>query len=237
MAVDFDAVLQSFYRAPRVADALAAFDEFLLERPPNLTKLFAFAHMARVSPAFRSGLSSRASPIVAAVLRGFDDPAFPRVGDGPPGPEELDLLWTEFFVTGDLASVRRLIGVLDEPDLVRERLTAWLQHIGIGPEGGTEFMKYLPLLQRLAIPVVFSESRIEGPVDLDLTVAVTARNGQLKFDELPFTLSQAELVRIAAKGAAIWSLRALAPHHERIAALCRDEAKEPGGAARALLAR
>lgn len=133
--------------------------------------------------------------------------------------------------------MRRIVAVLDEPDLVRERLTSWLQHIGIGPEGGTEFMKYLPLFQRVAFPIVFSESRVDGPVDLDLTVAITARNGQLQFTELPFELTKPEQIRIAAKGAAVWSLRGIGARHEVIAQVCAEESTKPGGAARLLLSR
>lgn len=229
---NFDEVLQSFYRSPNVAGALAAFDEVVNEPNPLPAQLHAFALMAKVNGEFREALTKRSGPVARAVLVGV-----PPIPDGPPGPEELDLLWTAFFVTGDLAPVRRIIGVLDEPDLVRERVTTWLRAIGIGPEGGTEFMKYLPLFQRMAFPIVFSESRVDGPVDLDLSVAITARNGQLKFSELPFVLTQHEVIRIAAKSAAVWSLRAIAVQHERIATLCAQEATKPGGAARLLLNR
>ncbi|MGV3624855.1 MAG: hypothetical protein ACO1OB_28805 [Archangium sp.] len=229
---DFDEVLQSFYREPDVASALEAFDEVSREPESQLYTLYAFTLMAKVNTDFRAGLTSRHGQLVDAVLRGV-----PPLEDAPPGPEALDLLWTEFFVTGSLDPVRRIVAVLDEPDLVRERLTSWLQHIGIGPEGGTEFMKYLPLFQRLAFPIVFSESRVDGPVDLDLTVAITARNGQLQFTELPIELTKPELIRIAAKGAAVWSLRGIGARHEVIAKVCAEESKKPGGAARLLLSR
>lgn len=223
----FDEVVQSFYRSPDVASALVAFDAVLTEKEPRLADLYAFAQMARVNEDFRAGLTSRSGVIVEAVLRGV-----PPIPDGPPGPEELDLLWTEFFVTGDLAPVRRVLGVLDEPDLVRARLTAWLK---VTDE--ETFRKYVPLFQRVAFPIVFEESRIEPFVDLDLSVALAARSGQLKFDELPFELAPSEVIRIAAKSAAVWSLRAIASQHKIIAKFCADEAMKPGGASRVLLNR
>ena len=44
----------------------------------------------------------------------------------------MDLLWVEFFATGNLAPLLRIIGVLDEPDIVRAKLTQWLLETGTG---------------------------------------------------------------------------------------------------------
>lgn len=188
-----DAVMQSFYRAHDPQRAIAAFDAFLKAPEPSLTALHAFARMAMVSPAVREGFASmqpRNPHLVGAVLAGFDDPQFPRVGGGPPSPEEMDLLWVEFFITGDLAPVRRIVAVLDEPDLVRERLTAWLRETGTGFWGKRKFNQYLAVFSRCSFPIRFDESRIDGPLDLDLSVALSAKNGQLKFVELPIELSR-----------------------------------------------
>jgi hypothetical protein len=97
--------------------------------------LHAFTRMAMVSGEVRAGIEALrpAQPnVVEAVLRGFDDPTFPRVGDGPPLPEQMDLLWVEFFVTGSLAPLLRIVAILDEPDIVRAKLTRWLRETGTG---------------------------------------------------------------------------------------------------------
>lgn len=241
-ADSLDAVMQSFYRAHDPQRAIRAFDAFLTALRPSVTAVYAFARMAMASPEVRAGfesMRSRNPALVGAVLTGFDDPQFPRVGSGPPSPEELDLLWVDFFITGELAPVRRIVGVLDEPDVVRERLTAWLRETGTGFWGKRKFKRYLPVFARCSFPIVFEQSRIDGPVDLDLdlSVALTARSGQLKFAELPIELSSNELQRLAAKSAAVWSLGALATTHPLVATLCAEEATRPGGAARLHLAR
>ncbi len=205
----------------------------------SLAALHAFARMAMISPEVRAAfasLQSRHPRIVQAVLTGFDDPQFPRVGSGPPSPEEMDLLWVEFFITGDLAPVRRIVAVLDEPDRVRERLTAWLRQTGTGFWGKRKFKAYLPVFARCSFPIRFEESCIDGPLDLDLSVALTAKAGQLKFAELPIKLSTDELTRVAAKSAAVWSLRAVAAKHPLVANLLVEESTRPGGAARTHLA-
>lgn len=233
-----DQAIQNFYRAPEPGPLLAAVDGFLAAPTPSLIVVAALARMAMVSPEVRRGLEARRSVqprFIDAVLRGFDDPQFPRVGDGPPSPEELDLLWVEFFVTGASAPLLRVVGVLDEPDLVRAKLEAWLRELGTGFFARRTFERFAPVFERCAFPVRFADSRVDGPVDLDLSVALTARAGKLKFAELPFPLTAPELVRIAAKSAAVWSLRDLSTRHERVAAVCREAARAPGGAARRLL--
>jgi hypothetical protein len=157
------------------------------------------------------------------------------VGEGPPTPEELDLLWVTFFVTGDLAPVLRLVGVLDEPDLVRAKLSDWLRETGDGFFGKRKLARFVPVFARCAIPVRVDALEIGGPLDLDVSVALAARAGQLKFTELPVPISRAEALRIAAKSAAVWSLRVNAAAHAPVARVCALEATKPGGAARLLL--
>src|SRR3954451_9232591 len=131
--IDLNDVLQAFYRKPDAARAVRAFEACLRSGQPGIVALHAFTRMAMVSGEVRAGIEALRPvqpQLVEAVLRGFDDPNFPRVGDGPPMPDEMDLLWVEFFVTGNLAPLSRIIGVLDEPDVVRTKLTHWLLETG-----------------------------------------------------------------------------------------------------------
>jgi len=101
--------------------------------------------------------------------------------------------------------------------------------------GKRRFAKFLPVFARCVIPVEFETSSIGGPLDVDVSLGLGARTGKLKFAELPIQLSQDELLRLAARCAAVWSLRANAITHPLVAQVCLEEASRPGGAARLLL--
>jgi hypothetical protein len=236
---DLNDVVQTFYLRPDAARAVRAFEAWLRSGTVNIIALHAFTRMAMVSGEVRAGIEALrpVQPrLVDAVLRGFDDPNFPRAGEGPPAPEEMDLLWVEFFVTGNLAPLLRIVAILDEPDVVRAKLTRWLRETGSGFFGKRKLRSFAPVFARCGIPVRLESLDIDGPLDVDLSVALAARAGQLKFVELPVPLSEAEAIRIVAKSAAIWSLKANAKAHPPVARLCELEATKPGGAARSLLA-
>lgn len=234
----FDEVVQSFHHSPDRGRAVELFDEWLSSTSPTVNELHAFCRMAMVDEAVRSGfaaLREKKPAVVDMVLRGFDDGEFPRVGAEPPSAESLDLLWIEFFVTGSLVPVQRIVAVLDEPDVVRRKLAAWLKETRAGLFGRTRIERFLPVFARAAFPVDVESATIDGPVDLDLSVALAARAGKLKFAELPVPLTTEELLRLAAKSAAVWSLRAVAGTHPAIAQVCQVESQRVGGAGRLLL--
>ena len=54
--------------------------------------------------------------------RGLLNPLRGAISSG----SQLDLLWVEFFVSGNEAAVRRIIQVLEWPDRIREELERWL---------------------------------------------------------------------------------------------------------------
>lgn len=63
----------------------------------------------------------------AALAQRLLDPQLPDVLHAAiERPENLDLLWAEFFVTGEAAPIARIFAVLDAPDFIRARLEAWL---------------------------------------------------------------------------------------------------------------
>jgi len=151
-------------------------------------------------------------------------------------PEVLDQLWSHFSASGDAAAVRRIASVLDGEDVVRARLQAWLaktQHVNWadGP-----YRDYQQLLIRCSFPIDYEQRSIDGPVDLDLHVALLARSGELRFDELPIDLSSQDVLHLAMKSAALWSLRSMAQQNQVVSWVCIDESLKPGGAARQLLA-
>ena len=93
------------------------------------------------------------------------------------------------------------------------------------------------------MPVAGNDDKVPGAAVVRRALLVrsvhflAARVGKLKFAELPVPLSQAEAMRIAAKSAAVWSLKANSEGHAPVATLCELEATKSGGAARLLLSR
>ena len=150
-------------------------------------------------------------------------------------PEVLDQLWQHFSVTGDVDVLHQIASVLDWKDIVRLRLQEWLETTS--PNCWTEepYRSYRETFIRCVFPVNYEKRLVGGPVDLDLHVALAARNGDLKFIELPFQLTHHELVRLAMKSAAVWSLNSMARQNEVVATFCREASKKVGGAARPLL--
>jgi hypothetical protein len=148
------------------------------------------------------------------------------------GPEVLDRFWGEFSDTGNEAAVLRIVSVLDWDDLVRSRLQSWLATIRPETWATPPYEDYQQLLIRCCFPINYDHRSIDGPVDLDLHVALLARSHKLKFADLPVPLSREEVVRLATKSAALWSLLSMAKQHNAVARLCERESKKPGGAAR-----
>jgi hypothetical protein len=54
----------------------------------------------------------------------------------------------------------------------------------------------------------------------------------LKFAQLPFELTPKELVHLAMKSAALWSLKSMAKQDAIVAAICDQESGVSGGASR-----
>ena len=138
--------------------------------------------------------------------------------------------------TSDIAYPERVLTVLDRADGVRSRLESWLSSLPDDYDTTLDFDMYQQRFINWQMPVDCSNRKIDGPVDLDLHVALLAKNQQLKFDQLPVTLTQEELLRLAMKSAALWSLRSFASEDSAVAALCDREATKSGGASRPLLA-
>jgi uncharacterized protein (TIGR03067 family) len=76
----------------------------------------------RKDPAYREHYA-----IIDDTRRFLADPKrkLPR-GRPAVGPEDIDLLWADFLVTGDYAPVARILDILDRPDGLRLRLENWL---------------------------------------------------------------------------------------------------------------
>jgi len=142
-------------------------------------------------------------------------------------PEILDQLWSAYMETKNVHFVMKVVSVLDWPDRVRESLEAWLQQAS-----SEEHLEYHQRLADWMFPIEYDNRTIEKPLDLDLHVALLAKNGQLKFDELPVQLPMEVLISLSMKSAALWSLLAISRDDAQVAEICKKESRKKGGVAR-----
>lgn len=165
------------------------------------------------------------------ILEARDDGGSPNVLDlVVEGPEHLDLLWAEFFVTGSSDPILRIIGTLDREDCVRRHLDRWLH-------GGSFFGKAkrratATTLREVGLEVDLDAKAILTNADLDCLCFSIAERKFPIFKHLPFTLAREDLLVLSSKGAALWSLRLNSAQHARVTEICCVERSRPGGAAR-----
>jgi hypothetical protein len=238
--VTLSRVLQTFYRNPDPDDAVSVLELAIKQKAiAQVPVFYGFARIAAISPAARAafeGMRPRGGWYVTVVDELLAAPAhteFPQPLTMPiVHPAVLDLLWAEFGVSGDLTCVQRVVSVLDWEDGVRRRLQEWLDGAGSVDWEQAPYCDYRQTFVRCVFPIKYDSRSIDGPVDLDLQVALLLRRGRLKVETLPIELTTEELLHLAMKSAALWSLRSFARTDAEVARLCAEEAIKPGGAAR-----
>jgi hypothetical protein len=127
---------------------------------------------------------------------------------------EMDCTWAEFYLTGDPRIVLPIIEVLGWPDLLGAKLGEWKRTHSAGKAARL----VRSLLERGFDP---------GSEDLDLSAATLSmapspRRLAAVRRALPFTLASADLEYIAAKTAALWSVRSHAESYAGIRRLCGE---------------
>jgi hypothetical protein len=243
----FELVTTGFYRSRDVDLArgalrhwlrmVASADEAGLARMAAL--FYVFARIGQTSEAAREafepllrGFAGPHAELAQRLLQLPGDSSFPNALDLPiERPENLDLLWAEFFVTGSAPPVLRIVSTLDWDDRVRQRFEAWLHERSFF--GRSKRASIAAALASVGIVTDVERKLVVSAGDLDLACFAIAEKRIPIFTMLPFQLTPAELARFAIKGSALWSLRLNAKAHETVAEICRAEAKRPGGPARA----
>jgi hypothetical protein len=139
----------------------------------------------------------------------------------PREPLDLDLLWVDFFVTGDYPPVERILGILDRPDALRAKISGALTR---DPD------LRAPLFQTLKTLGMVDPEEPESLIDVDLDYLVSRRNvgatGSAA-DALRTLNQQLELRRedwqgFAMKGVADWSMASNVQHHPRLMELLKS---------------
>jgi hypothetical protein len=204
----------------------------------RIVQFYVFARISQVSEAARDAFEPilRAfegphADLVQQLLQVASDPTFPNAVQAPIEDRGfLDLLWGEFFVTGQAAPLERIFSTLDWDDRVRQRLEAWLHKRSLF--SGSKRRAAASTLASAGIVVDLECKVIVSTGDLDCLCFSIAEQHVPIFKMLPFDLTDAEVTALATKAAALWSLRLNARDHEKVAEVCRIEAQRPGGPAR-----
>lgn len=240
----FVAAIQGYYRDPQpalAAQALARALEMMAATPPEGfgrfgPLIYLFGRIARESAAACAALTE-----VVAGYRGEDVPLVARIVDvDAPFPDALtmpiedaihvDLLWAEFFATGRRDAIPRIVQLLDGPDRVRAHVTAWLAERGW--LAGGRRRAHAATLAAIGLEVDLPTRTIRTDGDLDLWAWRSAERGIKVFPVLG--LPPSDIMPIAIKGSALWSLRLNARDHALVGEVCRIEAERPGGPGRRL---
>lgn len=199
---------------------------------------YVFARIGQVSEAARDafepilrGFEGPRAELVQLVLPAAGDPTVPDAVQAPiEGCEFLDLLWGEFFVTGQAAPIERIFSALDWDDRVRQRLAAWLRERSLFR--GSKRRAAASTLASAGIVVDLERKVIVSTGDLDCLCFSLAEQRVPIFKMLPFELTPDEVKTLGTKASALWSLRLNARDHDKVAEVCRIEAQRPGGLAR-----
>ena len=242
----FNQVTTGYYRSsvPQVAaQALRHMLSLVAETAPEdvgrlVSLLYLFHRIARLSEEahtlFGSILRDYGGPhkeVVRAILKARDDGSSPNALElKVEGPQHLDLLWAEFFVTGSPDPIIHIAGVLDWDDRVRWHLDRWLHAWSVF--GGAGRRATAATLREVGLPVDLATKTIVTDADLDCLCCSIAERRFPIFKHLPFTMPPEDLLALGTKGAALWSLRLNSTEHARVAEICLAERDRAGGAAR-----
>jgi hypothetical protein len=226
--------------AMRVANERA----LTLDDPDGAARLFARA--AQRESALRDAYGELAQ---VAGQRSFVGFVLSLIEAGRPGdplaepiasPIDLDRHWAEFLLSGDRTAVVRIIDVLEWPDLVRERLAAWLQ----APKKLFERSRSAAakrIADATGIRIDTERGTILSSEDLDCALILDGLNQRnepalkVALDSLPFQFEAEPLLKIAMKGSALWSLASNAVQHAVVHDVCAREAARRSGTTRRML--
>ncbi len=171
--------------------------------------------------------------VITDVLGGMGMTGDSPVIDIVRTPKDLDLLWVEFSLTGEARPIEKILDVLDQPDRVRDRVMEWLAR----DRSEEEVARVVGLLEAIGISYDRSTNRVVTSGDLDVLSASHLQRTSMQSPQArPFMalsqlihLGRADIVHIAIKGAAAWSLWSNAQTHPQLVAICEQQLDKRSG--------
>ncbi len=154
-------------------------------------------------------------------------------------PTDLDLLWTEFFISGNELAINKIIDTLDFPEILRPRIHQKLDE----DDRGLINSKLIDLLSsELNVKIDPMTTKVLNQEDLDNLMVRELRNPRGDKDALRSLLKMlevenADLFYMAIKGAAVWSLRSNARQHPAVMDICKNQVTSRRGRSKIVLLR
>ena len=149
-------------------------------------------------------------------------------------PVQLDLLWTEFCITGDEKPVHDIAWCFTEPSVVRSRLNEWLAKRGI--LSWIFRRRRADQIDRMkeSLGIVCQGTEVQNREDLDVLCLQEEGFGNITYHSyseaarvLPIRVPFRERSRMMIKMLAKWSFFSNALQHERVREICLQGLHEP----------
>lgn len=149
-------------------------------------------------------------------------------------PVQLDLLWTEFCITGDAKTVHDIASCFTESSVVRRRLNEWLGKRGLLSWIFRRRRAHQIDRLRESLGIVCQGSEVQNREDLDVLCLQDEGFGNITYhtyfeDErvltirVPFRERNRMMIKMLAK----WSFFSNALQHERVREICLQGLEEP----------
>ncbi|MFT4975621.1 MAG: hypothetical protein ACI8S6_001508 [Myxococcota bacterium] len=213
------------YYQHRDPDTAVAALERLFDNPPHnvrqVVRMFVRAVQVdpRISGVFRdlAGQRPGLAQHIEGILTTADNPAFPDPATAPlASPSDLDFQWSEFLLTGETASVGRIVSVLGRPDRTLDALTSWAGKRARMPWSKKARRDAEARLTDLGIALHAGQARLGNTLDLDLVTWKCMSEGTNMREALPFRVDDGFVSHLMMKGSACWSLQSNALPHQAV---------------------
>ena len=141
---------------------------------------------------------------------------------------DLDILWAEFFVTGNKEPILKIIDTLGWPDRFKSRLLDW----SVKKHSNNEKRVLDRLLnQETRMNVDLDRMNIKDMTDLDCLFSAQLqfrqpdkkRRESIKKLRNILNITDEDILYMVVKGAALWSLQSNAQQHPKVLEYCKQE--------------
>jgi len=152
---------------------------------------------------------------------------------------DLDFLWAEFMITGDEKAIQKIIGVLDWQDHFRNKLSDYLK----SPVAVSEKEEITNILEKdFSLKCNIPTQAIVSSEDLDIFISSHLQSQEDRIERFrkvrkALNLAGEDILYMAIKGSANWSLNSNAEQHKKVFEICDAEIAKHAGTTKIALLR